>query len=225
MYCKYIVVIPARGGSKRLPRKNILDLAGIPLICHSIFYAKREIPQIPIFVSSDDEGILSLAETSDTIPIRRPDELAGDYSTTAAVLKHASKWIQDRGYKYEYMILLQCTNPLRPDGLINEAINLIDKNCFTSLLSVSSVIEKLGKIVDNKFVPWNYTFGQRSQELEPLYKENGLIYISHKDLIEQGKIIDNNTFPMIVDHVFSSIDIDTIEDFKKAEYFLIKKNE
>lgn len=221
MKYKYVIIIPARGGSKRLPRKNVLDLAGIPLILHSIKYAKNEFSEIPIFVSSDDEEILRIATDSQAIPLKRPDELSGDYITTADVLKYSAMQIEKIGVEYDYIILLQCTNPLRPDNLLHDAIEIIEKRDLLSLVGVSTVIDKFGKIVDNKFVPWNYKFGQRSQDLAPLYKENGQIYISHKSIISKGLIIDNNAFPMLIDHPYASIDIDTIDDFKKAEFLLL----
>jgi CMP-N-acetylneuraminic acid synthetase len=74
--------------------------------------------------------------------------------------------------------------------------------------------------MEGKFIPFNYTIGQRSQDLEPLYSENGLLYISTKEQILQGKIISENAYPYEVNHVFGKVDIDTKEDFDYAEYLL-----
>lgn len=214
---KYIVVIPARGGSKRLPHKNILPLAGKPLIVHSIDYAKSELPDIEIVVSTDDIEIREVSLSNGCIVINRPPELSGDFVTTAATLKHVSDTILSKGIDYDYMILLQCTNPLRPEHMLKNAIRAIESSQRESLIGVSPLIMKLGRISDNKFIPWNYVFGQRSQELEPLYYENGLIYISSKHLISNGIIADENAIPFVIDHPYSKIDIDTEEDFKEAE--------
>ena len=78
----------------------------------------------------------------------------------------------------------------------------------------------MGKIIDGKFVPWNYKFGMRSQDMEPLYYENGLLYITSKELLLQEIIEGLTAYPMIVDHPFGEVDIDTVEDFHYAEYMI-----
>jgi len=87
-------------------------------------------------------------------------------------------------------------------------------------MTVSRNKDKLGKIIDDKFVPFNYKMGQRSQNLEPLYVENGLIYIAKTALILEEKILGENNYPFIVDHPYAKVDIDTIEDLKFAEFIL-----
>jgi N-acylneuraminate cytidylyltransferase len=82
----------------------------------------------------------------------------------------------------------------------------------------------LGKIVEEKFVPFNYTIGQRSQDLEPLFYENGLLYITKASLILEEKIVGHKNFPFIVDHPYAKVDIDTAEDFKYAEFILENYN-
>jgi N-acylneuraminate cytidylyltransferase len=77
----------------------------------------------------------------------------------------------------------------------------------------------MGKICNNQFIPCNYTFGQRSQDIEPLYYENGLLYISKKELVLDGRILGDTTYSMVVDHIYGSIDIDTKEDFSLAEFY------
>jgi len=89
-------------------------------------------------------------------------------------------------------------------------------------MSVSRNYQKFGKIVNNKFEPFNYKIGQRSQDLEPLYFENGLLYITKASLILEDKILGKNNFPFVVNHPFANVDIDTKEDFEYAEYLLHK---
>ncbi len=214
---KYTIVIPARGGSKRLPHKNILPLAGIPLIVHSINYAKSEMPDVEIFVSTDDNEIRDISKLNGCTVIDRPQELSGDFVTTAETLKHVSDSIINQNVDYDYMILLQCTNPLRPPHMLREAVKIIEITKRESLIGVSPLIMKLGRISNNNFIPWNYVFGQRSQELEPLYYENGQIYISSKRLISSGIIVDEDAIPFVIDHPYSKIDIDTEDDLKEAE--------
>ena len=94
------------------------------------------------------------------------------------------------------------------------------KNNLDSLFTVTMNHQKFGKIVNNCFVPFNYEIGQRSQDLEPIYFENGLIYISSKSLILKNKIIGDTGYPFITDSIFAHVDIDTQEDFDYATYIL-----
>ncbi|CCY86347.1 acylneuraminate cytidylyltransferase [Bacteroides intestinalis CAG:564] len=125
------------------------------------------------------------------------------------------------------MILLQATNPLRPKELLSEAIRIMEKGGYDSLMTVNKSLKKLGKIIDNQFVPWNYRFGMRSQDMDPLYYENGLLYITSKEQIFKGNIIGDKMYPMVVEHIFGEVDIDTMEDMSYAEYvfFNAKTNE
>ena len=214
---KNIAIIPARGGSKRLPNKNSLLLDGIPLIAHSIIYALNNNTIIDaVFVSTDDEKIKEIALKYGVKVIDRPKELSGDLEPTVSALKHCLESIDNASI--ENVILLQPTNPLRPENLLREAYQVYNENRYDSLFTVTRNNQKFGKIENNKFVPFNYEIGQRSQDLEPIYFENGLLYISKAKIIFQDRIITNNAFPYEMNHVFSNVDIDTQEDFDYAEY-------
>ena len=106
------------------------------------------------------------------------------------------------------------------EKLLEEAYKAYVENGNDSLMSVSSHRKKLGKIVDGHYSPYNYTMGQRSQDMEPLYYENGLLYITSAELIKQEKILGRKNMPFIVDHAYSTVDIDTIEDLKYAQFIL-----
>lgn len=217
---KTIVIIPARVGSKRLPGKNIKPLGGIPLITHSILYAKANLDIInEIYVSTDDEVIKGVALQFGARVIDRPEHISGDLEPTVSALKNVIEQIDD---EVENVILLQPTNPLRPDNLLKEAFDFYQKENYDSLFSVSRNHQKFGKIADNKFIPFNYTIGQRSQDLEPLFFENGLLYITKTKLIKDNIIISENAFPFEVNHIFANVDIDTQEDFDYAEYLYQK---
>ena len=90
------------------------------------------------------------------------------------------------------------------------------------MFTVSQNHKKFGKITNNKFIPFNYQIGQRSQDLDPLYYENGLLYISKSKVILDNKILSEDAFPYVVNHLFSSVDIDTQDDFDYAEYLINK---
>ena len=217
---RYVVVIPARGGSKRFPDKNIYPLNNKPLILHSIDCAKGNDHILDIYVSTDSETIANVATGYGAKLIQRPYELAGDDATTAAALQHAANEMVNCGVAFDYMILLQPTNPLRPDGLLRNAMEIMDSGQYDSLMTVSPSYMKLGRITEDRFVPWNYRFGQRTQDLEPLYYENGLLYISKKEIVLNGSIIGNNMYPMVVDHLYGTVDIDTIDDLRYAEFII-----
>ena len=131
-------------------------------------------------------------------------------------MKHALEFINDTSV--ENVILLQPTNPLRPENLLKVAFHFYIENNCDSLFTVSRNHQKLGKIRDDKFVPFNYEYGQRSQDLEPFYFENGLLYISKTAVILEDTIITENSFPYKVNHIFATIDIDTQEDFDYAVF-------
>ena len=215
---KTIVIIPARGGSKRLPQKNIKLLGQIPLLAHSILYAQANSDIVDeIYVSTDDEQIKHVALQFGAKIINRPQSLSGDLEPTVSALKNVLEQIDD---EVENVILLQATNPLRPTNLLREAFEIYKEKKIDSLFTVSQNHQKLGKIENDKFIPFNYTIGQRSQDLEPLFYENGLLYISKTKLILEDKILSENAFPLKMNHIFAKVDIDDQNDFDYAEYLL-----
>ena len=217
---KTIAIIPARGGSKRLPQKNIKLLGGIPLIAHSILYAQANSGIIDeIYVSTDDDEIKNVALQFGGKVIERPKSLSGDFEPTVSALKNVLEQITEA---IENVILLQPTNPLRPENLLRESFKYYQEKKQDSLFTVTKNHQKFGKIENKKFIPFNYKIGQRSQDLEPLFYENGLLYISKAKLILEDKIISENAFPFITDCSFAKIDIDTQEDFDYAEYLFNK---
>lgn len=220
MKYNYITIIPARGGSKRFPGKNIHELNGSPLISHSINYSLRNPQILGTYVSTDDDSIKIVSKDAGAEIINRPAILAGDYATTASAMKHAVQYLIDKGVEFDFVVLLQATNPLRPKNLLKEAIDIIERGNNDSLFTVNRSEKKLGKIIDDKFVPWNYQFGMRSQDMDPLYYENGLLYITSKELLLKEIIEGPTAYPMIVNHPFGEVDIDTIEDFRYAEHMI-----
>ena len=215
---KNIVIIPARGDSKRLPKKNMRLLGGIPLIAHSINYAQANNIE-KIVVSTDNDEIKRIALKYGAEVVDRPNELASDESPTVLTLKHVLEFFNE---SFETVILLQPTNPLRPTNLLSEAISIFEKGNYDSLMTVTKSDQKFGKIVNDKFIPLTYKMGQRSQDLEPLYYENGLLYITKAECILKGEILAENNYAFVVNHPYATVDIDTIEDFEYAEYLLKK---
>lgn len=217
---KTIAIIPARGGSKRLPQKNIKLLGEIPLLAHSILYAKANKEIIDeVYVSTNDDEIKEIALEFGAKVISRPESLSGDLEPTVSALKNVLEQITA---EVENVVLLQATNPLRPQNLLKEAFEIFQKEKHNSLFTVSRNHQKFGKIINEKFIPFNYEIGQRSQDLEPLFFENGLLYITKAALIIENIIIAENAFPFKIDSIFAGVDIDTQEDFDYAEYLYQK---
>jgi CMP-N-acetylneuraminic acid synthetase len=218
---KTIAIIPARGNSKRLPNKNLLLLGGIPLLVHSILFAQRN-PSIidEIYVTTDNAAIKKIALQYGARVIDRPVAISGDFEPTVTAVQHVLDSIDEN---VEFVVLLQPTNPLRPEKLLQEAFEMFRMNDAESLFTVTRNHQKLGKISNNYFEPYNYKIGQRSQDLEPLYFENGLLYITQTKLIREGKIFSENSLPYEVNHIFATLDIDTQEDLDYAKFLIYNK--
>ena len=219
----YQVIIPARGESKRFPKKNIHLLNGIPLIAHSILFAKKNFSEKKIWVNTDDEAIAAIAENYGVNVTARPKELGSDTALTADVLFYQNEYFSLNNIQCDAMILLQATNPLRPNNLLDVAIKQYELNKRNSLASFSILNKKFGKIRSNFFVPSNYIPGQRMQDIEPDYFENGLIYITHIKSIQKKEIVTADVLPLIINSAESLVDIDELQDILFAE-FLIKQN-
>ncbi len=212
----FLAIIPARGGSKRLPRKNVLDLAGKPLIGWTIEAALGSTYIDATVVSSDDAEILSAAHRCGAKTLQRPDELATDTATTFDALKHAIEHSQP----CDYVILLQPTSPLRTHRHIDEAIELLISKNADAIISVSEMDHS--PLWSNTLPPngsmenflRDEVKNKRSQELEKFYRLNGAIYICKTDkLLEQKTFfLDHNIYAYIMDRK-SSIDIDEEIDF------------
>lgn len=221
---KILAIIPARGGSKRLPNKNILDLAGKPLVSWTIEAGINSKYIDSIVVSSDEQKILTIAVENDVIPIKRPDELASDTSSTFDAVKHA---IESMDKNYEYIVLLQPTSPLRNAKQIDEAIELLESKNADAIVSVcemdhsplwSNILPQDNNMSD--FLRPEVK-NKRSQDLPIYYRLNGAIYICKTQILleEESFFLKNNIFAYLMDRE-SSIDIDELVDFKIAEFFL-----
>jgi len=219
----FLAIIPARGGSKRLPRKNILDLDGEPLIAYSIESAQKSKYIDKVIVSSDDNEILKISQTYGIDILKRPAELASDTSTSFDAIKHAIK----HSNKYDYIILLQPTSPLRNFKHIEEAIELLEEKNADAIISVCEMDHSplwsntLNESFSMKGFLRDEVLNKRSQDLETYYRLNGAIYIckTNKLLEEESFFLKENIFAYIMDRK-SSIDIDEEIDFKIAETLL-----
>jgi len=221
----FLAIIPARGGSKRLPRKNILNLGGKSLISWTIEAALKSKYIDNTVVTSDDEEILKIANHIGSKTIKRPGHLANDTATTIEAIVHT---ISNLKNSYDYIILLQPTSPLRTEKHIDQAIELLESKNADSVISVcemehsplwSNKLAKSGSMVD--FISDDIK-NKRSQDLDRYYRLNGAIYIcdTQKLLAENSFFLKRNVFAykMKKEH---SIDIDEEFDFKIAKAYLV----
>ena len=222
---KYQVIIPARKNSKRLPGKNMKLLGNKPLIQYSIDFALRHFSKDVVWVNTDDKEIIKYAKIKGINTLLRPADLALDLTTTVDVLKHQVNHFKEQNIVCDAIILLQPTNPFREDNLLKEAIKKFQESGRNSLATFSITEKKLGKIEDRFFKPTNYFPGQRSQDLEKTYFENGSLYITKRESILENKIITDDVYPFVCKNKESTVDIDYFEDFVYAESILkLKEN-
>lgn len=220
----FLAIIPARGGSKRLPRKNVLDLSGKPLIAHTIEAGLKSNYVDKVVVSSDDEEILEISKKFGAETIKRPDNLANDTATTFDAIKHT---IDNNIDKYNYIVLLQPTSPLRNEKHIDEAIELLEIKNADAIISVcemehsplwSNTLPQDGSM---KGFLRDEVLNKRSQDLEKYYRLNGAIYICKTDKLLENKnfLLKDNIFSYVMDRK-NSVDIDEEIDFKITETIL-----
>ena len=221
----YLAIIPARGGSKRLPRKNVLDLNGKPLVAWSIKAGLNSKYIDKVVVTSDDAEILSIAKYYGTLSINRPAELSNDTATTFDAIKHTIENVE----KYDYVVLLQATSPLRSGKHIDEAIELLESKNASAVVSVCKMDHSplWSNTLDESLSMAGFlkdeALNKRSQDLEKYYRLNGAIYIckTEKLLEEKSFFLKENIYAYVMDRE-NSIDIDEEIDFKIAEVILNK---
>ena len=217
-------LIPARGGSKGVPRKNIRELAGIPLITHSIQAARDATAIDSVVVSTDDGEIAEVAESHGArVPFMRPSELATDEAPTAPVITHALETLHDAGEAYDSFVLLQPTSPLRTATDIDEAYSLYNDSESDSVISVYPTYDTRWKRTPEGAKKLNYTDAdKRRQDRDPEYVINGAIYITDVKQFFQTEETITGTTKMYEMTERESVDIDTPFDLWLAEQILTK---
>lgn len=220
---KILVVIPARGGSKGIPRKNIKPLAGKPLIYYTIDTAWAIVPDEDICVSTDDDEIIQVVEDYGLkVPFKRPDELATDTAGTYEVLLHALDFYEKQGRHYDVVLLLQNTSPFRTAEHVKEALKLYtpDVDMVVSVKECSAnpyycVFE------ENQDGYLHVCKGDgtifRRQDAPRVYEFNGAIYIMNAETLKTTHMHKMQKRIKYVMDERSSFDLDTMNDWKMAE--------
>lgn len=220
-------IIPARGGSKGVPRKNIRRLMDKPLVQYTIDAAKVSKHLSCFAVSTEDAEIASIVKSAGAMVIDRPYDLAKDDSPTLPSISHAVSWLEEQYQRrLDYIIILQATTPLRTGNDIDNAIEKLLVSGADSVVSVCAVTHfhpsKLKKIIDNRLLPYleNEIEGTRRQDLPPVYIRNGGIYAVRRTVIMDEKSIFGKDCRPYIMPIERSVEIDSEFDFKIAELML-----
>ena len=183
-----VAIVPARGGSERIPRKNLQPIGGKPLLVHTLEHARRCEQIDALYVSTDDAEIAALARAHGAEVIDRHVELAGSTASSESALAHALGWLRGRGVVPELVAFLQCTSPLRAEGDLDRAIAGLRAAGADSLLSACRSTRFLWRRgAGGELESLNYDFRRRprTQDLEPQWMENGSIYLFKPWVLER----------------------------------------
>ncbi|MHB1688182.1 MAG: acylneuraminate cytidylyltransferase family protein [Ignavibacteriaceae bacterium] len=227
---KTLALIPARGGSKGVPQKNIKNLNGKPLIAWTIETALQCKYIDRIVVSTDDEKIASIAKQFNAdVPFLRPKELAQDNSKSIDAVLHCINWLKENGDEYDILILLQPTSPLRIATDIDKSIEMLFEKKADSIVSVcktehnplwSNTLPNDGRM--NRFLKNEFANLNR-QQLPQYYRLNGAVYSAWTDYVVKNlSFFGKNTFAYIMSNE-RSIDVDSSFDFELCEFFMKSK--
>lgn len=227
---KKLFLIPARGGSKGLRKKNILELCGKPMINYTIDAAKGAMEKgDELCISTDDSEIIQvLRDNKIEVPFTRPPELASDSAGSEEVIIHAVEWYKGRGIVFDVVVLLQPTSPLRNTDHVKEALDLYTEeiDIVASVKETDSnpyyvLFEEDNDGFLRKSKDGNFT---RRQECPNVYEFNGAIYVlNYLSVIKTLKGERKKVKKYLMDKVHS-IDVDDIIDFKTAEFFLEQRS-
>lgn len=230
---KILALIPARGGSKRLPKKNIKFFLGKPLIAWTIKQANNSKYVDRVIVSTDDDEIAEISKRyGSEVPFLRPENLATDDAKGIAPVLHAIDWCRNNDTIYDILILLQPTSPLRLDVDIDSAIEMLFLKNARAVVSVCRVecSPDWINILPHNGCMANFMKLRQEQENEDgqerlhFYRLNGAIYVAFCDyLLEKKSFLGDRTFSYIMPKE-RSVDIDDEMDFMFAEFLMMNKN-
>ncbi len=222
-----VAIIPARGGSKVIPRKNLIDFCGKPLLVWSIQQARQSRSISSVFVSSDSDEILSVAQKAGAKAILRPKAIAGDKASSEDALLHALDEIEaGQRKKVDLMVFLQATSPLRTSGDIDGAIKALISQKADSLFSAAvlgdfCLWKKKGSKLES--LTFDYRNRGRRQERDPLFLENGSIYVFKPSVLRKSRNRLGGKIAAYVMPFWQSYEIDEMPDVELCGYFMKKK--
>ena len=216
-----LAVIPARGGSKRIPRKNIKDFCGKPIINYSIEAALNAMIFDEVMVSTDDEEIAVIAEACGaSVPFMRSKENSDDFSSTVDVLSEVLGCYKKIGYEFTHVCCLYPCAPFITSVLLSDAIAFFDASDAKVVMPVvkySYPVQRSFKIKNNRIeMLFPEKYSSRSQDLEQVYHDSGQFYYMESSIIYNNQpLFSSYTLPFVVSEM-SVHDIDTLEDWEVA---------
>ncbi len=220
---KKIAVIPARGGSKRIPRKNIKDFCGQPIIAYSIQAALKSELFDRIIVSTDDSDIADIAlKCGAEVPFMRPASLSDDFTGTLPVINHAINWLKEHGEAIEYICCIYATAPFIRSEYVREGYEKLIKSRKSFAFTITTYpfpIQRSVRILDDGSLDAFYPefFETRSQDLEEAYHDAGQFYWGKVEAFLNNEILFSPVSVPVLLPRFLVQDIDTPEDWKRAE--------
>ena len=227
-----IAIITARGGSRRIPRKNIKDFLGKPIIAYSIEAAIDSGIFGKVMVSTDDEEIKEIAlRYGAEVPFLRSNETSGDFATTADVLKEVLSRYKDEGIGFKYACCLYPTTPFVTETKLREACRLLLSGGYDCVMPVTPFSFPVfrGMIMKDSrlYYTWPDFSKRRSQDLETLYHDCGQFYVFRvKHFMETGELVTENTGAMVVPETeVQDIDYEPDWDIAEMKYTLMKKRQ
>ncbi len=216
-----IAVIPARGGSKRIPRKNIQPFAGLPMIAHSLCAAKTAEVFDRILVSSEDEEILSVGVAFGGEPLRRPPALADDYAGTMPVIRHAVQWAQDEGWQLDAVCCIYATAPFVRGEDIRLGWEALQREgtsfAFSATTFAYPVFRAMLREESGVRMIFPEHFQSRSQDLPEAIHDAGQFYWgTPRAWLDSDSLFTPHSIPIMLPR-YRVQDIDTQEDWERAE--------
>jgi N-acylneuraminate cytidylyltransferase len=227
-----LAIIPARGGSKGIPRKNIRPFAGYPLIAYSIAAAQQAETVTRVIVSTDDEEIAAVGrEFGAAVPFLRPAELARDDTLDLPVFEHALKWLEEiEGYKPDVVVHLRPTSPIRPTGCVDAAVNSLlrhpEADCVRGVVPAGQNPHKMWRVSaeDRPMTPLlqvegiSEPYNAPRQGLQPVYWQTGHIdAIRATTILNKGSLTGDHIYPLLIDPRYT-VDLDNLSDWARYEW-------
>lgn len=217
---RFLAVIPARGGSKGLPRKNARLLKGKPLVAHTVAHALG-VPEIDqTAVSSDDPAILRMGLKAGSAAILRPKSLAGDRARTEDALLHAVEFFEKMGLKFDFVVTLEPTHPFRRPQTVRQAIELVSSGRYDSCMTLTEDRTDFWRRKGGTFGRLFPDAPRRRQDREPLFRENSLVYVTSVASLRRRKSVIGARPAFLVTPEAESLDIHTASDLALAEAML-----
>ena len=221
---KITALIPARKNSERFPGKNYTLFLDKPLFIHSVDFAKNSDLIDEFYVTTNDEIILSICQEKSIPYIERPNQYCRATSTNSEYIKHfLDTIVLKKNELPDVLVILQPTDPFRKGSFLKEMIELYLKHTADCVFTVIKSKTKMGRIKEGVFLPSNYKFEQRFQDMDDFYEENGMLYlINVRTFLQRKSMHGKINVPYIIPEIYRNMDIDTELEMRIAE-FIYKK--